>query len=76
MMMFVAMDDDDPNDVFILANANGDDGQTCGDVRLTLSPGHTFQGVPYEVFRNAAPGSYQLEELQNRAKALKKDRVA
>ena len=74
MMLFLDIDDDD--DVVISAIAESADGQTIGDMHLPLPPGHSFAGVPYEIFKAAAPGEYTLEELQQRTARLKKERVA
>lgn len=74
MILFLEVDDDD--DVVISAIAESADGLTVGDMHLPLPPGHSFQGVPYDIFKAAAPGEYTLEELQQRTSLLGKERVA
>ena len=69
MILFLEVDEGD-EDVLIAAIAVSDDGLTTGDMRLDLPPGHSFAGVPYEIFKAAAPGEYTLEELQQRASHL------
>lgn len=75
MILFLDVDEGE-DDVLISAIAESEDGLTTGDLRLDLPPGHSFAGVPYEIFKAAAPGEYTLEELQQRTARLKKERVA
>ena len=69
--------DDDDQDVLISASMVSDDGTMSGDLRIDLPPGHTYRGIPYEVFKASAPGEFTLDELQQRAREKKaKERVA
>lgn len=72
MNLYLELDESD-DEILISAAFTSSDGTMSGDMRIDLPPGHSYRGVPYEVFKELAPGEYTLDQIQDFANQKLKD---